>query len=99
MELKEFIVNTIDQIAEGVQCAIEHSDGRNYLVNPSTVNDGATYTIHFDLAVESGKDGSAGIKILNGSITEKSVNHISFDVNMSYPTSGNTKRSNRPVYE
>lgn len=96
MELKEFVVNTIGQIADAVQEAIVQSEGKNYLVNPSTAKVGATYEIRFDLSVESGQEGSAGIKILNGSMSEKNVNRIMFSVNMSYPTSGNTTPPKRP---
>ena len=35
MELKEFINNTLTQIAEGVQSAIGQSDGKDYFVNPT----------------------------------------------------------------
>lgn len=97
MELKEFINNTLTQIAEGVQAAINASDGRGYLVNPSATKIGADCKIHFELSVESGKKGEASIKVLGGSVTEHSVNHIAFDISMTLPTSGNFKRPDRPI--
>lgn len=98
MELKEFINNTLTQIAEGVQSAIDASEGGGYLVNPSATKIGATCKIHFELSVESGKKGEASIKVLGGSVEEHSVNRIEFDINMTLPTSGNTKRPDRPIY-
>ena len=95
MELKEFISNTLTQIAQGVQDAINASESKGYLVNPSGAKIGMTYTIHFDLAVESEKDGKADIKIFNGSMSEKNTNRLSFDVNMTFPTSGNTQPPKR----
>lgn len=53
MELKEFINNTLTQIAEGMQAAIDASEEGGYLVNPSTTKIGADCKIHFELSVES----------------------------------------------
>ena len=97
MELKEFVSNALSQIAEGVQNAINDSAGKGYLVNPSTGKVGATYAVNFDLVVESAKDGKADIKILNGSLSEKSTNRLTFSVNMTFPTSGNTEPHKRSV--
>ena len=97
MELREFIGNTLTQIAEGVQNAIDASGGADYLVNPST-QVSASYTIHFDICVEAGHEGKANISVLGGSVSERAVNRISFDVVMSYPHSGDTKRRSRPDY-
>lgn len=99
MELKEFINSTLTQIAEGVQAAIEASEGGGYLVNPSTTKIGANCTIHFELSVESGKKGEASIKVLGGGVSEHSMNRIEFDINMTLPTSGNAKQPSRPSYE
>lgn len=97
MELKEFINNTLTQIAEGVQTAIDTSKGGGYLVNPSTTKIGADCKIHFELSVESGKKGEASIKVLGGSVTEHSVNRIAFDINMTLPTSGNAIPPRKPL--
>lgn len=99
MELKEFINNTLTQIADGVQAAIDASEGGGYLVNPSTTKIGSDCKVHFELYVESGKKGEASIKVLGGSVTEHSVNRIAFDINMTLPTSGNATRPSRPSYE
>lgn len=96
MELKDFISNTLTQIAEGVQEAINKSANSNYLVNPSQQRVGAAYAVHFDLSVETTKEAGANIKILNGAATEASFNRISFDVSMTYPTSGNINGPKRP---
>lgn len=53
MELKEFINNTLTQIAEGVQAAIDASDGKKYLVNPCAGKIAATQAVRFDLSIES----------------------------------------------
>lgn len=99
MQLKEFISNTLTQIAEGVQDAIDRSKGMGYLVNPSMGKVGNTYTVHFDLSVETGKDGKADIKILNGGMSEKNMSRISFDVNMTLPHSGEKKPPTHPAYD
>ncbi len=96
MELNEFIRNTLTDIATGIQGAIDESAGKGYWVNPSASVESSTYTVHFDLAVESEKDGKADIKVLHGGISEKSLNRLSFDVNMTFPTSGNIKRPRIP---
>lgn len=51
MELKEFITNTLTQIAEGVQEAINIADGNGYTICPTTLKTGKECTIHFDLAI------------------------------------------------
>ena len=56
MELKEFINNTLTQIAEGVQNAIEQSNGKDYLISPATGKIGDSCIVHFDLSVESQKE-------------------------------------------
>lgn len=55
MELKEFINNTLTQIAEGVQNAIDQSDGKGYLISPAAGKIGLSCTVHFDLSVERAK--------------------------------------------
>ncbi len=85
MELKEFINNTLTQIAEGVQGAIDNSVGRGYLVNPTGNKSGSNYTVHFDLCVTSQKEGGLNIKVADGSLSEKSTNRITFDVDMLLP--------------
>lgn len=89
MELKEFISNTLTQMADGVSDAIQKSDGKGYLVNPSATKIGADCVVHFDLSIESDKEGTASIKVIGGSMSERSVNRISFDINIKLPTSGN----------
>ena len=96
MELKEFISDTLTQIATGVNDAIKKSKGNDYLVNPSTEKVGATYTIHFDLSVQSHKEGKAGIKVIDGAVSHHADNRISFDINMTLPTSGNTETLEEP---
>ena len=66
MELKEFINNTLTQIAEGVQNAIEQSNGKDYLISPATGKIGDSCIVHFDLSVESQKEGGSNIKVLSG---------------------------------
>lgn len=96
MELKEFISNTLTQMADGVSDAIRASEGRGYLVNPSTTKIGTDCKVHFELSVESGKEGEASIKVLGGSLSERSVNRISFDINITLPTAGNLTRPEKP---
>lgn len=98
MELKEFINNTLTQIAEGVQAAIDASEGKKYLVNPCVGKTAASQTVRFDLSIESEKEGAASIRVLSGSTSEHNVNHISFEVNMTYPHSGEIKPPKRPNY-
>lgn len=97
MELREFINNTLTEIANGVGDAIAMASGKGYFVNPSPDRIGATCTIHFDLSVESTKEGEARIKVLGGSMAEHNTNRISFDIGMTLPTSGNIRAPKRPV--
>lgn len=87
------------QIAGGVQDAIGASEGKGYLVNPSHGMTGAECNVHFDLSVESGKEGKASIKVIGGGMAEKSVNRINFDIKITLPTSGNSVSPKRPVYD
>ena len=86
MELKEFINKTLTQIAEGVQEAIDNSEGKGYLVSPTVSGIGKSCNVHFDIAVESEAEGKAGIKVVGGCISKRSTNRISFDVTMTLPT-------------
>lgn len=99
MELKDFINSTLTQIADGVQSAKENADRRGYVVNP--VYDSKIkkiYSIKFDLAVESEKAGGANIKVLSGGVTEKSVNRISFEVDMTLPSSPTNTPPKSPTF-
>lgn len=87
MELKEFINNTLTQIAEGVQDAIDQSEGKGYLVSPTNSKVGLSCTVHFDLTVEAQKEGEANIKVLCGNVSEKVANRINFDIPMTLPHS------------
>lgn len=99
MELKEFVSNALTQIAQGVQEAIDASNGKGYLVSPSNGNNGNTHTVHFDLSVETEKEGKANIRVVAGGVSERSTNRISFDIPMSYPSSGKKEPPTRPVYD
>ena len=81
MELKEFINKTLTQIAEGVQEAIDNSEGKGYLVSPTVSGIGKSCNVHFDIAVESEAEGKAGIKVVGGCISKTEYQRISFDVN------------------
>lgn len=85
MELKEFISNTLTQIAEGVQEAIDNSEGKGYVVSPAVDKIGKSCNIHFDIAVESETEGKAGIKVVGGGISKRSANRISFNLTMTLP--------------
>ena len=85
MELKEFISNTLTQIAEGVQEAIDQSKGKGYRVSPVLGNVGDSCVVHFDLAVESEKEAGASVKIVSGNLSEKTANRINFDISMTLP--------------
>lgn len=85
MELKEFINDTLTQIAEGVQGAIDNSEGMGYSISPVMGNEGNTCTVHFDLAVECEKSGGADIRVVTGKLSEKTCNRINFDVYMTLP--------------
>lgn len=97
MELKEFITNTLTQIAEGVQEAINIADG--YTICPTTLKTGKECTIHFDLAIESETEGGASIKVLTGSMKEKSANRVTFDVGMILPSTKAKSPQQRPTYD
>lgn len=97
MELKEFINNTLTQIADGVKDAIDASRGKGYFVNPTSGGRlGADCVVHFDLSVENDKEGEAGIKVVSGSLSEKSVNRINFDITLTLPVSD---FSSKPAYQ
>ena len=74
MELKEFVSHTLTQIAEGVQEAINASEGKGYLVSPTTDEIGNSCNIHFNIAVENEADGKTGIKVISGGISKRSAN-------------------------
>lgn len=99
MDLKEFVSNTLTQIADGVQDTINDSSDKGYLVNPSNNKNGNNYTIHFDLCITSQKEGGMNIKVVDGGLSEKSTNRINFDVEMTFPTSGNKHSPIRPAYD
>lgn len=96
MELKDFINNTLTQIAEGVQGAIDQSKGKGYRVSPVVGNEGDSCVIHFDLAVESEKKAGASVKIASGTLSEKTVNRTNFDVAMTLPHSSLVPKPDRP---
>lgn len=97
MELKEFVKNTLTQIAEGVQEAINEADGKGYVVSP-TLGTGKECTIHFDLAIESEQDGRANIKVLSGNVKERIANRVTFDVGMVLPGKVTKNAPKRPTY-
>jgi hypothetical protein len=99
MELKEFIKNTLTQIADGVQEAINIADGNGYTICPTTLKTGKECTIHFDLAIESETEGGASIKVLTGSMKEKSANRVTFDVGMLLPSTKANPSKPRPTYD
>ena len=96
MELKEFIESTLTQIAQGVQGAIEKADG--YDVNPAyDKKNTSIYAIKFDLSIESEKDGGVNIRVLRaGGVAEKSMNRISFAVDMTLPSTPLSTPPNKP---
>lgn len=85
MELKDFIRNTLTQIAQGVKEAIVDSQGNGYLVNPSNDEFGRDQTISFDVMVETVEKGGVNIRVVEGERSGKGVNRISFDVTMTLP--------------
>lgn len=99
MELKEFITNTLTQIAEGVQEAINIADGKGYTVCPTMQKTGKECTIHFDLAIESETEGGASIKVITGSMKEKSANRVTFDVGMMLPSTKTKSPHQRTTYD
>ena len=96
MELKEFINNTLTQIAEGVQNAIEQSNGKDYLISPATGKIGDSCIVHFDLSVESQKEGGSNIKVLSGNVSERTANRINFDIAMTLPHYSLNKPPKKP---
>lgn len=99
MRLKDFVTNTLIQIAEGVEDAINASQGKGYDINPSFDNKMSnTYCIRFDLSVENEVNGGANIKVLSGSMAEKSFNRISFEVNMTLPSTPQLSRPRKPNF-
>lgn len=96
MELKEFIKTAITDITEAVSELQEELKNVVY-INPS-ITGTSQCSVHFDLSVESSKEGGADIKVLSGSMSERDTNRISFDIAISMPVSGKTKHLTRPVY-
>lgn len=96
MELKDFINNTLTQIVDGVQNAIDQSNGKDYLISPAVGKVGLSCTVHFDLSVESQKNGGTNIKVLSGNVSEKVANRISFDISMTLPHPKEDKGYKRP---
>ena len=86
MELEDFINNTLTQIAEGVQGAIDQSEGNGYRVSPALGNIGNSCIVHFDLAIECEKKAGANVKIASGNLSERTANRINFDISMTLPS-------------
>lgn len=96
MELKEFIKTAITDITEAVSELQEELDN-GAIINPS-FDKTRQCSIHFDLSVESSKEGGADIKVISGGMSERSSNKISFDIAISMPASGAANPLARPVY-
>jgi len=96
MELKEFIKTAITDITEAVS-ELQEELGSGVVINPS-LDKTRQCSIHFDLSVESSKEGCADIKVISGGMSERSSNKISFDIAISMPASGAAKPLARPVY-
>ena len=92
MNLCEFINNALTQIAQGVEGAIAESNGKGYKINPSTFAGGNTSAVHFDLSVECEKQGGADIKVVSGSVLERTANRITFDIVMQLPCTSDDKK-------
>ena len=88
MELKEFIKTAITDITEAVS-ELQEELGSGVVINPS-LDKTRQCSIHFDLSVESSKEGDADIKVISGGMSERSSNKISFDIAI--------KPLARPVY-
>ena len=56
-------------------------------------------TIHFDLAIESETEGGASIKVITGSMKEKSANRVTFDVGMILPSTKSKSQHQRPTFD
>lgn len=97
MELKEFISRTLTEVADGVRQAIDKAEGRGYAVNPVfDQRNTALYNIKFELSVESEVRGGASIKVLSGGASEKSLNRVSFEVSMTYPSAAQHEKPTLP---
>ena len=96
MELKDFIKTAISDITNAVS-ELQSELKNGAVINPSMSNT-ASCLIHFDLSVESSKEGSADIKIASGNVSHATTNRISFDLTIGIPASGGTKPQ-RPTYE
>ncbi|MDD6472188.1 MAG: hypothetical protein PUF62_04030 [Bacteroidales bacterium] len=55
-------------------------------------------TVHFDLTVESSKEGGADIKVISGGMSERSSSRISFDIAICMPSQGKSNPLARTVY-
>ena len=96
MELKEFIKTAIADITEAVS-ELQEEMKNGTMVNPG-LDKKRECTVHFDLTVESSKEGGADIKVISGGMSERSSNKISFDIAIGMPASGASKPLARPVY-
>lgn len=66
MELKDFIRESLTNIAKGIREAQEQSSG--CIVNPTT-GKGTSHTVHFDLMVQTDTEGKAGISVLSAGMS------------------------------
>lgn len=89
MKLKDFIRESLTDIAQGIREAQEQSSG--CIVNPTTGR-GTTHSVHFDLTVQTDTEGKAGISVLSAGMSEKTCNRITFDVNLYLESPANERR-------
>ena len=97
MELKEFIKTALADITNAV-CELQTELSNGAIINPC-LSKTAPCSVHFDLSVESSKEGGADIKVIGGSMSHTTTNRISFDIGISIPASGGAKPLERPTYE
>ena len=92
MELKDFVKESLNEIAEGIIDAISYSDGKGYMINPVIRNTGKPTNIRFKVSVQTGTDGGVNIKIADISSSTSSVSTLEFEVPMLLPSTVDERR-------
>ena len=80
MDLKTFVKESIQQIAEGLNEAKEESEQYGIIVNPSQTGMGNVTKISFSLNVTTENKGGMNLKIVDAGTSTSTANRIEFEI-------------------
>lgn len=85
MNLKDFVKESILQIGDGINAAIEEADASGVLVNPGTTIEARSCVIRFSVNVETEKEGGMSLQVLGGTVSKVTSNRLEFGIKVAYP--------------